>query len=201
MLSFFDFFVMFLLAIILIIGFYQFYFWCQRNHQVKPREFNSKIDEWIPLKPIWIWIYSGLYYPMIIFMVLLMKDYRMFNIIVINFFILMCFHMIFFLYFPVHTPASWRAHQNAKPTLSLKFLKYLQTIDKPSNCFPSMHVSVATLTSCHMYFILQDYALSLALFPVLIAISAVYTKQHYFYDLIPGAILGLLAFWIYGFMY
>lgn len=200
MLRNFDLFVIFTLAVILIIGFYQFYFWCQRNHQRAPKTFDFWIDKHIPLKSGWIWIYSGLYYPLIIVMVFIMRDFKEFCYIVFDFFVLMTFQMLFFVYFPVITPKSWRDHSDKKPTLSLKFLNFVQRLDKPNNCFPSMHVSVATLTSCHMYLILQNHEVLLILFPILIALSAIYTKQHYVMDLILGAILGLFAFWLYGFM-
>jgi len=49
------------LSVVLFVGAYQFYFWCQRNALVEPREFNSFVDEMIPFRPEWVWIYSFLY--------------------------------------------------------------------------------------------------------------------------------------------
>lgn len=192
-----DFIVMCIMVIILIIGFYQFYFWCQRNHKSKPKIIHSKIDSLIPFKPGWVWIYSGLYYPVIIFMIFAFKDFRHFGYVVVDFAILMAFQMYFFVYHPVTTPASWREFTEHKQTLSVRFLKYVQGIDQASNCFPSMHVSVATLTSCHLLQNMPFLGLWVWSFPILIAISAVFTKQHYFKDLIPGAILGFAAYGIF----
>lgn len=188
-----DYFIIFIMALVLIIGIYQFYFWCQRNAFRPAKEFSSKIDTWFTLKPHWIWIYSGLYYPIIIFMIFSFQNMRHFNYTVFSFFMLLVFQMLFFLFLPVKTPDSWRLHTQGN-NLSVRFLNYVQSMDKSSNCFPSMHVSVSTLTACHLFINLPDLGYFIFLFPVIIALSALYTKQHYFWDLLPGAGLGALCF-------
>jgi membrane-associated phospholipid phosphatase len=64
-----------------------------------------------------------------------------------------------------------------------------------------MHVSVSTLAAFHLNHNLSidNSALSLLafLFPLLIAISALFTKQHYIVDLAPGAVLGYVNYNIY----
>jgi hypothetical protein len=57
-----DYVINLLLTIILIVGVYQFYFWCQRNHLVASRELKLRVDEWIPYWPSWVWVYSCIYY-------------------------------------------------------------------------------------------------------------------------------------------
>src|SRR5215472_3484939 len=63
-----DYLVDLLLSAMLIIGVYQFYFWCQRNPLVAPRELGALLDERIPYWPAWVWIYSGVYYPTILYL-------------------------------------------------------------------------------------------------------------------------------------
>jgi membrane-associated phospholipid phosphatase len=53
-----------------------------------------------------------------------------------------------------------------------------------------MHVSVATLTAFHAKAHLGPSAFA---FPVLIAISCIFSKQHYLVDLPFGAALGWVA--------
>jgi membrane-associated phospholipid phosphatase len=64
-----------------------------------------------------------------------------------------------------------------------------------------MHVSVSTLTAFHLHQNLPleigAYSLLSFLFPLLIAISALFTKQHYIVDLAPGAVLGYVNYKIY----
>jgi membrane-associated phospholipid phosphatase len=107
-----------------------------------------------------------------------------------SFFILLGMQMAFFLLFPVETPERWRdLSQGGGP--SKKFLRFVQKFDAPSNCFPSMHVSVAMLTALHAKASLGPVAFA---FPVLIAISCLFTKQHYIVDLPFGAVVGWAAF-------
>lgn len=42
------------LSVFLIIGVYQFYFWCQRNYVAQPRELRLPVDDWIPYRPGWV---------------------------------------------------------------------------------------------------------------------------------------------------
>jgi hypothetical protein len=62
-----DFAAHLILASILIIGGYQFYFWCQRNPLRPVRELRSPLDDRIPFRPGWVLIYSFLYYPGILY--------------------------------------------------------------------------------------------------------------------------------------
>jgi membrane-associated phospholipid phosphatase len=63
-----------------------------------------------------------------------------------------------------------------------------------------MHVSVSTLAAFHLNLNLSidnNYSSLIFLFPLLIAISALFTKQHYIVDLAPGAVLGYVNYQIY----
>ena len=100
-----DYVVMFIMTIILIIGVYQFYFWCQRNNARKPIQLKCPVDGLFKFRPWWIWIYSGIYYPIIVFTVFSLRDMRHFNYTVISYIILLVIQMLFFVFFPVQTPA------------------------------------------------------------------------------------------------
>jgi membrane-associated phospholipid phosphatase len=174
-----DYVINLILSVILIVGVYQFYFWCQRNHMTAPRELRSRIDEWIPYWPSWVWIYSCIYYPLILYLNFIVESPRHFTHIAMSYMLLLGLQMVFFVLFPVTTPQHWRAY-NRRCGLSERFLALVQRFDARSNSFPSMHVSVAVLTAFH----LQPHLGLLALaFPSLIALSCLFTKQHYFLDL------------------
>lgn len=195
-----DLIVYLLMCIFLIVGVYQFYFWTQNHPIKKSRSLGCKLDNLFSLKPKWVWIYSGLYYPLIILVVATVENMREFNYMATSYFVLLFMQMFFFLFFPVETPKKWREMVvgNSK---SEKMLRLVQSFDKSSNCFPSMHVSVAMLSAMH--FMMSSYNLGLwpLLFPITIGLSALYTKQHYIADLLPGALLGWVAFQIHLFMY
>jgi len=184
------------MTVFLIFGIYQFYFWCQRHPVVAARCFSSTIDDGIPFRPGWAWVYSFLYYPAIVYLNWTVTSPRHFNHLAMSFFVLLAGQMAFFLFFPVETPAHWRG-LNPKRSPSEKFLEFVRRFDAPSNCFPSMHVSVATLTALHAYGRLGPLVF---LFPALIALSCVFTKQHYLVDLPAGAALGWGAYKVFVWM-
>jgi membrane-associated phospholipid phosphatase len=194
-----DYIVLFIMAVLVIIGIYQFYFWCQRNNKRAPVELPCFVDNWFTLKPWWIWVYSGIYYPVIVFMIFSFRDMRHFNYTCISFFVLLLIQMIFFVYFPVKTPDSWR---NLVPGNSIthRFMRYVQTLDQSNNCFPSMHISVSTLTSLHLMANIDGVGTWIFIFPILIGFSALYTKQHFFLDLLPGAVVGWFSYQVFVWM-
>ena len=185
-----DILVQLLLSGILIVGVYQFYFWCQRNPIGAPRQFNSWLDNLIPYRPRWVWIYSCLYYPVIVYINFVVADPREFIYMATSFLVLLALQMLFFVYFPVATPDNWR-ELNKNRGRSERFLAFVRRFDASSNCFPSMHVSVATLTALHLQMAIGPWAF---VFPVLIALSCIFTKQHYLIDLPAGAMLGWVSF-------
>jgi membrane-associated phospholipid phosphatase len=189
-----DYVIDLVLSVMLIIGVYQFYFWCQRNHFATPRELRSAIDERIPYWPSWVWIYSFIYYPLILYINFIIESPGHFTRVAMSYMILLAAQMFFFLVFPVTTPEHWRAY-NRGHGMSEQFLAFVQRLDARSNSFPSMHVSVAMLTAFHL---LPHMGMMALAFPGLIALSCVFTKQHYVLDLPAGALLGWLTFCGYG---
>ena len=181
------------LSVFLIVGIYQFYFWCQRNPLAEPRELKLGIDEWIPYWPSWVWIYSCIYYPLILYINFVVDSPRQFTHMAMSYLVLLFLQMAFFLLFPVHTPERWRDY-NLGQTLSERFLALVQRFDGRSNSFPSMHMSVATLTAAHLEPHLGAPAFA---FPGLIALSCLFTKQHYVIDLPAGALLGWVVYEVY----
>ncbi|GBU09348.1 hypothetical protein AwWohl_04860 [Gammaproteobacteria bacterium] len=192
----FDYVINIILSGILIVGVYQFYFFTQRNPLAKVREFNFWIDEKIPFLPSWAWLYSFLYYPAILYVNWLVIDARHFSLMAFTYVILLLMQMIFFMLFPVRTPAHWR-EINTGRSLSERFLRFVQKFDGASNCFPSMHVSVAMLSALFAFSALGPFVF---LFPLLIALSCAFTKQHYLMDLPAGAFLGWIAYQVYLFI-
>lgn len=182
------------LSVILIVGVYQFYFWCQRNYLAAPREMKLRVDEWIPYWPSWVWIYSCIYYPLILYLNFVLESSRQFTYVAMSYVLLLGLQMAFFVLFPVATPEHWRAY-NRRRTLSERFLAFVQRFDARSNSFPSMHTSVAMLTALHL---LPHLGVLAFAFPVLIALSCLFTKQHYVIDLPAGALLGWTTFHAYG---
>ncbi len=178
-----------ILSAVLIVGAYQFYFWCQRHPLTATRQFRSPLDERIPFVPGWVWIYSFLYYPAILCVNLVVSSADEFNRVAASYLLLLALQSAFFVVLPVRTPEHWRSERDG-PGLSQRFLCFVQRFDAPSNSFPSMHTSVAVLTAMHLT---GTFGSAVWAFPVLIGISCLFTKQHYLVDLPAGAGLGWVA--------
>src|SRR5262249_26792038 len=112
---------------------------------------------------------------------------------------LLAIQVCFFLFVPVAIPAHWRTMWIDKweGTWSQKFLDVVWSFDKLRNSMPSMHVSVATMVDLVIWTWWPLMGHIGVLFPILIAISALKTKQHYVVDVIPGAILGASVFFLW----
>lgn len=179
---------------VLIVGGYQFYFWCQRNALFEPREWRSRLDERIPYRPSWVWIYSFLYYPVILYINVVVQSADQFVRIAASYLLLLALQAAFFVLLPVRTPPHWRGINDGRRSTSERFLAFVQRFDAPTNSFPSMHTSVAMLTAFHLWPSTGPVAL---LFPMLIGLSCVLTKQHFLVDVPAGAALGWGAYEAY----
>lgn len=184
-----------ILSAVLIVGAYQFYFWCQRKARA-PRNLRLPIDDLIPYWPSWVWIYSFLYYPAILCVNLITDTPRQFNYVALSYLVLLGLQMVFFLIYPVSTPETWRKW-NTRSNVSERFLAFVQRFDARSNSFPSMHTSVAMLTALHLQ---PHMGIQVFAFPVLIGLSCLFTKQHYVIDIPAGAALGWFAHRLFSYL-
>jgi membrane-associated phospholipid phosphatase len=201
-----DRFIELAMTIVLILGGYQFYFWAQRQTFRDARYFETPLDELIRFNPRWVWIYSGLYYPMILLAALSVPSWAAYAYTVGCFLALLAIQVTFFVLWPVAIPASWRSaaevgDARAVYPRSMRMLDLVWSYDKLRNSLPSMHVSVAMMVDLTIGSNWPIAGYVGLLFPLLIATSALKTKQHYVVDVIPGAVLGALVFvgWRYAF--
>lgn len=182
-------------------GGYQPYFYFQRFTKKRMRELTGtlvKYDNKIPLQPIWIWMYTVFYYPVVVLVVAFgSPDHRHFTYVVFSYIIMLSVMVLFFLIYPVTTPPSWRQFDKTK-SLSHRFLAFTQTIDGPNNCFPSGHAAISVITAYHM---IQFVGIPLAAaYSLLVILSCLFCKQHYIIDVIAGVVLGFFVVWIYNVM-
>jgi hypothetical protein len=125
-----DYAIHLVMTVFLIFGVYQFYFWCQRHPMVAVRTLGTPLDEAIPYRPEWAWVYSFLYYPAIVYLNWTVTSARHFNHLAMSFFVLLAGQMAFFVFFPVETPAHWRG-LNGRRSRSERFLAFVRRFDSP----------------------------------------------------------------------
>lgn len=199
-----DVLVAFSLAAVLIVGGYQIYFLPQKHPFRAPRSLLLSLDNRIPFWPRWVWIYSLLYYPFIVSTILTIHNFRQFAYTSANFLILLVVQVTIAFLFPVKAPDHWRGY-DPNDSISEKFLSVVHSFDKGGNCFPSMHIAAAMLATLHMvHNLLGQFgtvAYGIFVFPILIMMSCLFTKQHYLLDLAAGCALAVAVFSLYPMMY
>lgn len=181
-----DYLVFTSLVAIVVTGCYQLFFWVQRNnYRFKTRCFVSPLDEYIPFWPIWVWIYSFLYYIAIGFVVASIQSIAEGVYLIFGAILLLLSQVTFFWFLPSTVPPSYRRYE--VNSFSTRYLKFVQGKDNGRNCMPSMHCSVAMYVSLVLYPAIGNWAF---VFTGLIAISCLFVKQHQIADILPGILLG-----------
>lgn len=188
-----------MITIVLIVGGYQFYFWAQRQTWRPARQLGTRWDQMIKFDPRWVWVYSGLYYPMILLAAWTTPSWQAYAYTVGCFLTLLALQVSIFLTLPVAIPQEWRVQPSSRTLWprSMRMLDMVWSYDKLRNSMPSMHVSVAMMVDLTIWSNWPVAGYVAGLFPLLIGISALKTKQHYVLDVVPGAITGAAVFFFY----
>ena len=181
-------------------GGYQLYFWAQRNKLHMPaKSMKLAIDDKIPFMPRMVWIYSLLYYTMIGFTTISIRDISQGVHFIFGGLILLSTGALFYYLYPTTVPASYRSYKIN--SLSTRYLAFIQSMDNERNAFPSMHSAIAAyvglvVSELPVIGLWLGYS-----FIVVIAVSCVTTKQHVLVDTIAGVILGAVVFYVNNWAY
>ncbi len=73
---------------------------------------------------------------------------------------------------------------------------YIYSVDRPYNCFPSLHVSLSLICLFYWTKAFPIVKLPLSAFVFSIILSTVFIKQHYILDVVGGISLAILSFYI-----
>ena len=95
-----------------------------------------------------------------------------------------------FLLYPTSAP---RLETVAVTGFSTWTLQALYGMDPPYNCFPSLHVAYSFVAAFACRRVHRGVGLAAIVWASLIAISTLFTKQHYVADVIGGTVAALLA--------
>lgn len=174
----------------LVLAGYQMYFWPQKNHHVHKKKYltPTALDKWIPAIPELFWIYSPVYYVFFSIAILCLKNL---NSTAMHAWIMLMHSSFWFVYFPTGIKKEFREQiRSVKTDRLTKFIMDLvHTHDSEDNACPSMHCAFAAFLTCITY---PYYPVLSIVFPLLVSISCLLTKQHLLIDIIPGFLLGAL---------
>ena len=148
------------------------------------------LDRLLPLEPFWALVYGALYAFLIVLPVLVVQQPEMVRRTVWAYITVWSVSYACFLLYPTVAP---RPDTVTGDGFAVWGLTFLYDADPPYNCFPSIHVahSFVSALACHrVHRTLGRVALLCA---ALVAISTLFTKQHYVADVIAGIALAVTA--------
>jgi len=160
-------------------------------------DFSSHLDDEILFLPNTIWLYY-LYYPLLgLPLFLKLKTPSDLNKSLI---LCCCVTIPVFILFPSYLPHPTLINLSAGTDF---LFKILYTVDKPTNCFPSLHCAYSVMI-CLAYWYQSAFQTSnlkrllkalIFLMTIAICVSTVLIKQHFILDSIFGCILGFIIFY------
>ncbi len=145
--------------------------------------FKSPIDELFPVVPFFVIFYISAYF-LVFYTLWELEEWEPFAA---GMLLILTITNILFFFFP---------GEIIRPTIINKdiwavLLSWIYTLDKPHNLFPSLHISLSFMSS-----LVLNKKVAYFWF-ILIAFSTLFTKQHYFFDILGGLLVGAIGFTFY----
>ncbi len=76
-------------------------------------------------------------------------------------------------------------------------LQLIYAVDPPRNCFPSLHVAWAFVAALSCYRVHRRVGAAALVWATLIAVSTLYTKQHYLVDVLAGIAIAVVGYAVF----
>ncbi len=149
------------------------------------------LDRMIPLQPPWSVVYlSYLLSPFLPLIMIRQEEHirRTF----LAWLMVWSVGYVWFLVYPTVAPRTDEVNGNG---FFAWFLQGIYDADPPRNCFPSLHVATACVAALACGRVHRGVGLAAGGWAALIAVSTVFTKQHYVADVIAGIFLAGAA-WV-----
>lgn len=184
--------IWFLLMSVYFLGGYLAINWLSHNH-LSPTDVSTAADRAIPFVPVFIFGYMLAYIaPLILFATIKYSEdwYRT----IVGFFFATTVAYLFFLILPVKM--EFRPDLSGKTGFFVTVTRIIYSIDRPYNCFPSLHLTypaLGTLVTWRNYKVMRWI---FAVITVIVGVSVLLIKQHYIVDVIAGLANAVLFFWL-----
>ncbi len=151
------------------------------------------IDRATPLGIGWVYVYVFVYI-MSLWPVFVVADVGLFRKVAAAYVATEIAAYSLFFAVPVHM----KLRPETIPTASFSEwgLRLVYHLDLPGNCLPSLHVSMGLLAALACWRADRVVGGFAVLVAVLIGASTMFTKQHYFADVITGFALGATTYWL-----
>ena len=148
------------------------------------------VDGWIRFSPHFVWTYL-LYYPVCFLPLFLIGPIRVFRSIALGYTLQFLISFVLFAMLPIRMI---RPEFHVVDS-STAVLKSIYALDPGYNIFPSLHVANAFLVAFIFLKVRNKFeGAVLTIVAILISVSALYVKQHYFIDIAAGLVLAVVTF-------
>lgn len=148
-------------------------------------------DRAVPLQPVWALIYGALYMFMIALPVIVVREEEHIRR---TFWAYLAVWITAYVCFFVYPTVAPRPPSVVGDGFAVWGLRFLYDADPPYNCFPSLHVAHSFVSALTCYRLQRRLGLAALLCASLVAVSTLFTKQHYIADVIAGILLAFAAY-------
>jgi membrane-associated phospholipid phosphatase len=152
------------------------------------------LDGRLPLVPVWSLVYGALYAFLILLPVFVVRGEQHIRRTVHAYLLIWITAYVFFVIYPTAAP---RPASVTGTGFAVWGLRALYGADPPYNCFPSLHVAHSFVSAWTCHRVHRGLAHCATLVAALVALSTLFTKQHYVLDVVAGVMLAAIAWWVF----
>ena len=153
-----------------------------------------RLDALIPVEPAWALVYGALYLFLILLPVFVVRHEPHIRRMFLAYLSVWIASYIVFLCYP--TTASRPEHVPGHGFTGWG-LQFLYSADPPYNCFPSLHVAHSCISAFACARINRRVGAWAGVCAGLVALSTLFTKQHYVLDVVAGIALAYAAYAVF----
>ena len=148
-------------------------------------------DRVVPLQPVWSLIYGALYLFLIVLPVFVVREEEHIRRTFWTYVAVWITAYACFLVYPTVAP---RPRELVGDGFAVWGLRFLYDADPPYNCFPSLHVAHSFVSALTCHRLNRRLGFAALVCASLVAVSTLFTKQHYIADVLAGILLALVAY-------
>ena len=152
------------------------------------------IDGAIPLVPVWSLIYGAVYFFLIVLPVFVVREEEHLRRTIWAYLSVWIPAYICFLAYPTVAP---RPEEVPGTGFGAWGLRLLYDLDPPYNCSPSLHVAHSFVSALTCLRVHRGVGTAAVIGAFLVAMSTLFTKQHYVLDVMAGALMAVAAYAIF----
>lgn len=152
------------------------------------------LDRALPLMPSWALVYGTLYLFLILLPIFVVRQDEQIRRTVFAYLLIWITAYVFFVVYPTAAP---RPAKVIGEGFAVWGLRALYSSDPPYNCFPSLHVAHSFVSALACYRVHRSLGIVATICATLVALSTLFTKQHYILDVIAGVFLAFVAYVIF----